>query len=90
MKFGTVTACALFALGAVGCASSTKLENQSRIHEARAHDAARAQNYEVAAREQEKARELHDKAVKRAYKEGNAGEVTVPAEVPYPPPPPQH
>lgn len=87
MKLGIVMGGCLLALGAAGCASSTQLENKSRIHQVRADAAAEARDYEVAAREEEKARELHEKAVKKAYKEGKAGQVLVPSDVPYPPPP---
>jgi hypothetical protein len=89
MKHGIVIGGCLLALGAGGCASSTKLENKARIHEMRADRAAQARDYETAAAEQDRARELHEKAVKKAYKEGNTSGVVVPADVPYPPPPPE-
>jgi hypothetical protein len=70
-------------LALAGCASSTSIENQARIHTLRADAAARARQYDVAAREQEEAERLHLKAQKRAYKEGRS-DVIVPAEVPGP------
>jgi hypothetical protein len=70
-------------LAAAGCASSTKLENEARIHTLRADAAARARDYDVAAREQHEAEELHRKAQKRAYEEGRS-DVIVPADVPGP------
>jgi hypothetical protein len=73
----------LLAVVAVGCASSTELENQARVHSLRADAAARARDYDHAAKEEEEAQELHQKAVKRAYKEGRA-DVIVPADVPGP------
>ena len=82
----TIGLCLLVA-GAVGCASSTELENKSRIHSLRADAAASARDYEVAAKEQDKARDLHAKAVEKAYKEGRATEVEVPADVPAVPTP---
>ena len=78
---------ALLVLGFVGCASSTELENRSRIHTLRADAAASARDYQVAAREQEKARDLHAKAVEKAYKEGTTVGVAVPADVPASPSP---
>ena len=77
----------LLVVGAIGCASSTELENKSRIHTLRADAAASARDYEVAAREQEKARDLHAKAVEKAYKEGRTLDVAVPSDVPATPTP---
>jgi hypothetical protein len=74
----------VLALGGIGCASSTKLENESRVHSLRADSAAQARDYSRAAQEQAEAQRLHDKAVQRAYKEGTAKEVVVPADVPAP------
>lgn len=68
-------------LSVAGCASSTKLENESRVHSLRADEAARARQYDVAAREQEEAVRLHHKAQEKAYKEGRS-DVVVPADVP--------
>jgi hypothetical protein len=73
----------------VGCATSSQLEDQSRVHGLRADAAARQHNYELAAAEKHKAADLHEQAVKKAYKEGNAGNVTVPSEVPPAQPPGQ-
>jgi hypothetical protein len=70
----------LLAALAIGCASSVKLENESRVHSLRADAAASARDYRVAAREKEEAEELHQKAMKRAYKEGR-NDVVVPADV---------
>jgi hypothetical protein len=94
MSRNWIVALGVLSLVPVGCASSVKLENQSRIHRLRADTAAERRQYDVAAREQDEADRLHDKAIKRARKEGNAAAVTVPADVPYPtppssPPPPQ-
>lgn len=77
----------LLIVGAIGCASSTELENKSRVHSLRADAAASGRDYQAAAREQEKARELHAKAVDKAYKEGRTIDVTVPADVPATPTP---
>ncbi len=74
----------LLALGAFGCASSTELEDKARAHSLRADAAAQARDYQTAAREQEKARELHGKAVERSYKEGRTTEVVVPSDIPAP------
>jgi hypothetical protein len=70
-------------LAVAGCASSTQIENESRVHSLRADEAARARQYDVAAREQVEAERLHEKAQKRAYKEGRS-DVVVPADVPAP------
>jgi hypothetical protein len=77
----------LLIVGAIGCASSTELEDKSRVHTLRADAAASARDYQLAAREQDKARELHAKAVEKAYKEGRTIDVTVPADVPATPTP---
>ena len=70
--------------GAVaGCASSTQLENEARVHSLRADAAAHGRDYNTAYKEQEKARELHNDAVQKAYKEGRP-DVYVPADVPAP------
>ncbi len=74
----------LIIVGLFGCASSTELEEKSRVHALRADAAAQARDYGRAAHEQEEAQELHEKAVKKAYKEGRAGEVVVPSAVPGP------
>ncbi len=73
-------------VGAAGCASSTKLERASREHEARAESLATARDYDDAAVEQREASKLHAKAVKKAYKEGNAASVEIPSPPPQPPP----
>jgi sRNA-binding protein len=73
-----------FAFAAIGCASSTELENQSRVHSLRADAAAQVRDYNRAAKEKEEAQNLHEKAVHRAEKEGRAPEVVVPADVPAP------
>jgi hypothetical protein len=70
-------------LAVAGCASSTKLENEARIHTLRADSAARAHQYDVAAREQQEAQDYHLKAQKKAYKEGRS-DIVVPADVPTP------
>jgi hypothetical protein len=75
-----MVAVGMFAM--VGCATSSQLEDQARVHSLRADAAARERNYELAAAEKHKSAELHEKAVKKAYREGNAGNVTVPSEVP--------
>lgn len=72
--------------GAGACASSVELENQSRVHTLRADAAAQGRDYAVAAREKEEAQELHEKAMKKAYKEGRT-DVVVPADVSAPPTP---
>ncbi|HEX6838054.1 MAG TPA: hypothetical protein VF334_15860 [Polyangia bacterium] len=77
----------LLIVGAIGCASSTELEDKSRVHTLRADAAASARDYQLAAREQDKARELHAKAVNKAYKEGRAIDVAVPSDVPATPTP---
>ena len=79
---GWIVGLGLVTVGAVGCASSTKLENQARIHTLRADAAAQTRNYDLAAREKAEAERLHEKAVARAYKEGRSSEVVVPADVP--------
>lgn len=88
MKLGMVGV-GLLALSAFGCASSQKLEDEARVHQLRADAAASRRDYTVAAEEQHEAAALHEKAVKRAYKEGNAQQVTVPSAVPPPNLPPQ-
>jgi outer membrane murein-binding lipoprotein Lpp len=77
----------LVVAGFFGCASSTDLENKSRVHTMRADAAASVRDYNTAASEKQRAEELHAKAVKRAYKEGVTNEVTVPSDVPAPPNP---
>ena len=77
----------LLIVGAIGCASSTELEDKSRVHTLRADAAASARDYQLAAREQDKARELHAKAVNKAYKEGRTIDVAVPSDVPATPTP---
>ena len=72
----------LLCLGFFGCASSTELENKSRVHTMRADAAAGVRDYDTAAQEKHKAEELHAKAVKKAYGEGRTDDVTVPADVP--------
>ena len=73
-----------FAFAAIGCASSTQLENESRTHTLRADAAASTRDYNLAAREKEEAQELHEKAVRKAAKEGRASDVVVPSDVPAP------
>jgi hypothetical protein len=68
-------------LAVAGCASSTSLENDARVHSLRADAAAQTRDYERAAHEKREAEWLHAKAVKRAYEEGR-GDVYVPADVP--------
>jgi outer membrane murein-binding lipoprotein Lpp len=70
-------------LALAGCASSTKLENEARVHTLRADAAARTRQYDVAAREQQEADRLHQKAQKKAYKEGRS-DIVIPADVPVP------
>jgi hypothetical protein len=70
-----------------GCASSTELENESRVHTLRADQAAKARDYTTAANEQHKAQELHAKAVERSYKEGGTNQVVIPGDVPATPTP---
>ena len=77
----------LLALGAVGCASSTELENKARVHTLRADAAASTRDYARAASEKEEAQRLHSKAVKKAYKEGRTMDVEVPSDVPASPTP---
>jgi hypothetical protein len=74
----------VFAATALGCASSTELENESRTHTLRADAAAQVRDYDRAAKEKHEAQELHEKAVKKAYKEGRASDVVVPGDVPAP------
>lgn len=74
----------ILAAGLVGCASSTELEEKSRVHSLRADAAAQSRDYQRAAHEQHEAAELHEKAVHKAYKEGRASEVVVPSAVPAP------
>ncbi len=73
--------------GFVGCASSTELENQARVHTLRADAAAQVRDYDTASREKHEAEELHAKAVSKAYKEGRTVDVSVPADVPASPTP---
>lgn len=73
---------AVIVAGAFGCASSTKLENEARVHTLRADAAASARDYATASDEQKEAERLHAKAVKKAYKEGRTEDVTVPSDVP--------
>jgi hypothetical protein len=77
----------LLVMGFFGCASSTELENKSRVHTMRADAAASVRDYNTAAQEKQQAEELHAKAVKRAYKEGATNDVTVPSDVPVSPTP---
>ena len=77
----------LLVVGLFGCASSTDLENRSRVHTMRADAAAQVRDYNTAASEKQRAEELHAKAVKRAYKEGVTNDVTVPSDVPASPTP---
>lgn len=72
--------------GAGACASSVQLENQSRVHSMRADEAAQGRNYALAAHEKQEAQDLHEKAMKKAYKEGRT-DVIVPADVNGPPTP---
>ncbi len=76
----------LLVAAAFGCASSTELENKSRVHSLRADAAASARDYGTAAREKQEAERLHAKAVKKAYKEGTTvtDTVVVPSDVPAP------
>ncbi len=78
---GRMVAVGLLALA--GCASSTQIENEARVHSLRADAAARARQYDVAWREQQRAEELHLKAQRKAYKEGRS-DVVVPSDVPAP------
>jgi hypothetical protein len=81
---------ALFALGAVGCATSAQIEKEARRHDLRADNAAHIRDYQTASAEKAEAERLHRKAVKKAYKEGVTDTVVVPvspSEVPHEPPP---
>ena len=69
---------------ALGCASSTELEDRARTHAYRSEQAAARGDYNLAAREKEKADDLHRDAVKKAYKQGETAGVQVPANVPAP------
>jgi len=75
----------LLAIAAASCASSTKLENEARIHSLRADAAAQSRDYNLAAQEKQEAQRLHEKAVEKALKEGKGGNITVPGDVPYNP-----
>jgi len=77
----------LIVVGFFGCASSTELEDKARVHTLRADAAASVRDYDTAATEKHKAEELHAKAVKKAYKEGNTSVVAVPGDVPVSPTP---
>lgn len=77
----------LLVVGFFGCASSTELEDKARVHTLRADAAASARDYETAAKEKHEAEELHAKAVRKAYKEGNTNDVAVPGDVPASPTP---
>ena len=68
----------LLVLGAAGCATSTQLERESRAHLNRADALASTRDYDRASQEKGEADRLHRKAVKKAYKEGNAASVAVP------------
>ena len=81
----------VFGLTLAGCATSTQIEREARLHDMRADAAANIRDYDRASQEKAEAERLHAKAVKRAYKEGNAAGVVIPAtpsEVPHEPPPP--
>ena len=73
-----------FAFAAIGCATSTQLENESRTHSLRADAAASTRDYNRAAKEKEEAQELHGKAVEKAAKEGRASDLVVPSDIPAP------
>jgi hypothetical protein len=73
-----------FAFAAIGCATSTQLENESRMHSLRADAAASTRDYNLAAREKAEAQELHEQAVEKAAKEGHATEMVVPSDIPAP------
>jgi hypothetical protein len=77
----------LVVAGLFGCASSTELENKSRVHTLRADAAASVRDYDTAAREKHEAEELHAKAVNKSYKEGRTSDVQVPSDVPVTPSP---
>lgn len=77
----------LIVAGLFGCASSTELENKSRVHTMRADAAASVRDYDTAAREKHEAEELHAKAVNKSYKEGRTDDVQVPSDVPVNPSP---
>jgi hypothetical protein len=70
---------AVAAVALSACASSAKIEKEARLHDMRADAAASIRDYDRAAAEKSEANKLHQKAIKRAYKEGNTG-VIVPAE----------
>jgi len=72
----------LFAVAS--CATSSQIEDQARMHADRSEHAAARGDYELAAREKQKADSQHAKAVKRAYKQGQTAGVEVPANVPPP------
>ncbi|HEY2744211.1 MAG TPA: hypothetical protein VGL86_06300 [Polyangia bacterium] len=78
---------ALLVCGFFGCASSTELENKSRVHTMRADAAASVRDYDTASREKHEAEDLHAKAVKKSYKEGRTDDVEVPSDVPASPTP---
>jgi hypothetical protein len=80
----------LGALAFAGCASATQLEQQAKLHDMRADNAAQMRDYDKAAAEKAEAAHLHAKAVKRSYKEGTTEQVvipTAPASVPHAPEP---
>jgi hypothetical protein len=62
-----------------GCATSAQIEKEARLHDMRADAASTIRDYDVAAAEKHEAQRLHQKALKRAYKEGNSG-VVIPSE----------
>jgi hypothetical protein len=77
-------------LAFTGCASAAKLENQAKLHDMRADNAAQMRDYSKASAEKAEAERLHAKAVKRAYKEGTTDQViipTPPSSVPHEPTP---
>ena len=70
---GVVTVALLLA---PACASSTQLERDAQVHQLRAQRAMERNDFDRAENERMEAARLHEKAVRRAYKEGNAGNVT--------------
>lgn len=66
----------IVAMAMLGCAeSSAQLEDQANAHARQATALAQAQQYQHASEEQARASELHKEAVKRAVKEGRAGDL---------------
>jgi hypothetical protein len=77
-----------------GCATSAETEQQARLHDVRARNAAAYENYDVAAAEKHEADRLHAKAAAERANAASNGDVVpapapvAPVEVPPPPPEP--